>query len=179
MAKLRKWTAYRRLERPYTRISKYMKKSYIRITPHIKIPRFNMGNTKKQFPVYVHLISKEDLQIRENALDSARTTCNKLLESTLTLANYHLLIRVYPHHVLRENPLASGAGADRMSTGMSQAFGKPIGMAARIRKGQPIFTVGVENTKEAIKTATEALRKARTKLPKGCIISIELKEKKK
>jgi large subunit ribosomal protein L10e len=172
MAKIRKWVAYRRLERPYTRVSKYRKKAYIRITPHITIARFNMGNTKKKFPIYLHLISKEDLQIRQNALDAARMTCNKLLESVLTPNNYHLLIRTYPHHVLRENPLASGAGADRMSTGMSAAFGKPIGMAARIKEGDEIFTVGVEND-AAIKTASEALRKARTKLPKGCTIVIE------
>ncbi len=174
MARIRKFVAYRRLERPYTRISKFRKKAFIRVNPNIKIPRFNMGNAKKTYKTYLHLVSKADLNIRHNALDAARMTCNRLLEKTLTTANYHLLIRTYPHHVMRENPLASGAGADRMSTGMKASFGKAIGMAARIKKGQEIFTVGVD-TKEGEETAVEALRRARQKLPAGCTVTIERK----
>ena len=46
---------------------------------------------------------------------------------------YFFQLRIYPHHILRENPLAAGAGADRMSTGMKCAFGKPISVAARVK----------------------------------------------
>ena len=42
MAKLRKFSAYRRIERPYTRKSKYRKKSFIRATPTNKIIRFDI-----------------------------------------------------------------------------------------------------------------------------------------
>jgi len=175
MAKLRKFIAYRRLERPYTRVSKFREKAYIRITPHVKIAKFDMGNLKKRFDYYLSLVSKTDLQIRDNALDSARQTCNRLLEKTLTTTGYNLKIRIYPHHILRENPLASGAGADRMSTGMAHSFGKPIGLAARVRKGQEIITVGV--SKEGIETATKALNKARKKLPNAYTITLTETEK--
>ena len=50
-------------------------------------------------------------------------------------------VLVYPHNVIREHKMAVGAGADRISRGMSQAFGRPISVAARIKKGQPIFMI--------------------------------------
>lgn len=54
--------------------------------------------------------------------------------------NFHLKLRTYPHHVLRENKQATGAGADRVSQGMRMAFGKPVGTAARVEVDQKIFT---------------------------------------
>ena len=127
MARLRKFCAYRRLERPYTRVSKFREKSFIRANPNIAIVRFDMGDPTKKFQYQLDLISKDDLQIRHNALESARMTCNRLLENQVGKKSYYLKVRVYPFHILRENPLAAGAGADRMSTGMKHSFGKPIG----------------------------------------------------
>ena len=116
MARLRKFCAYRRLERPYTRKSKYRKLSYIKTAPNIKIVRFVGGNLKREFPHRVDLVSEQALQIRHNAFESARLACNRYLEKKLGKLEFKLVIRPYPHHTLRENPLASGAGADRMST---------------------------------------------------------------
>ena len=141
MAKLRTFTSYRNLKRPYTRTSKYKAKAYIRMTPNVKVVRFDTGNLTKQFPFTLNLLSKSDLQIRDNALESARQTSNKLLESTLGVNGFHLKVKVYPYHVLREHALAAGAGADRFSSGMAHSFGKPIGVAARIKKGQVLFQV--------------------------------------
>lgn len=165
MAKLRKFVAYRRLERPYTRRSKYRKYSYVRANPNNKITRFDMGNTdtNKTFETRVDLISRSDLQIRHNAIESARQTTIKLLEKTIGKSEFFFKIRVYPHHVLRENALASGAGADRLSTGMGHAFGKPIGIAARIVEDQTIFSIAVD--KKNVLVAKNALDRARKKLP--------------
>jgi len=163
MARIRKFCAYRRLERPYTRISKYREKSYIRVTPNPKIVKFNTGSLNKEFTYKVHLISKQDLNIRDNALESARQCGNRLLEKKVGLANFALHVRIYPHHVLRENPLAAGAGADRLSTGMSHSFGKPIGIAARVKKGQEVITVDTE--KQYIDHVKIALKRAASKLP--------------
>ncbi len=58
-----------------------------------------------------------------------------------TKTDYKFKIKVYPHHHIRENPLASGAGADRMSTGMKKSFGKVIGLAARVKEGQEVMEV--------------------------------------
>lgn len=79
-------------------------------------------------------------------------------------------LMVYPHHVLRENPLAAGAGADRMSMGMQLAFGKPIGRAAQIKKGQTIVTVKVD--KQNINVAKNALERFSHKLPCSCSIKV-------
>ena len=81
---------------------------------------------------------------------------------------YHLKIRLFPHHILRENPLASGAGADRMSKGMQLAYGKLIGCAARVREGQILFELKVN--KEHLNIAREALIKASKKFPCSCKI---------
>lgn len=171
MARLRKFVAYRALERPYTRISKYKKKSFIKTTTHVKVIRFGTGNSKKKFPYQLHLVSKQGLQIRDNALESARQSCNRLLETTLGLSSYSMKLRLYPFHILRENPLASGAGADRFSTGMQKSFGKPIGSAVRIMRGQKIITVGVE--KENLELAKVAVGRFKKKIPGSYTIQIE------
>jgi large subunit ribosomal protein L10e len=167
MAKLRKAVAYRRVERPYTRKSKYRKLNYVRANPHNLIVRYVMGDLKKKFPMKLELTSEQDLQLRHNAIESARKSANKLLETKLN-KNYRLVLRMFPHHVLRENPLASGAGADRMSTGMTMSFGKPIGIAAQIKKGKTIIELHIEEKDYA--TAKEALKRCQYKFPMRCII---------
>lgn len=169
MAKIRKAVSYRRIERPYTRISKFRKKNYVRVRPHSVITRFDIGETKKdvyQFPVIFDLVAKKSLQIRHNAIESARQTSNRLLEKEAGKIGWHLKIRLFPHHILRENPLASGAGADRMSTGMQRSFGKPISTAAQVHEGQPLITLGV--VKDKIEVAKKALKRAASKLPCTC-----------
>lgn len=168
MAKLRRAVAYRRLERPYTRKSRYKKKNYVRATPVSKIVRYDMGDLTKEFPLKYDLVSKSDIQIRHNAIESARLTAIRLLEKKLGKNGFNMRIKIYPHHILRENPLATGAGADRMSTGMKMSFGKPIGIAARVMKEQTIISLSVNPTNE--KTAKLALKRASYKLPCSCRI---------
>ncbi len=168
MARLRKGCSYRNLERSYTRKSKYKKLSYVRATPASKVVRYESGNTRRTFPVQVRLVTRDSLQLRHNALESARLSANRLLEKNLGKQGFCLKIRVFPHHVLRENPLASGAGADRMSTGMKKSFGKAIGIAAQVRKGQAIFSAHVDSGQES--SARSALRRASFKLPCSCSI---------
>ena len=172
MAKLRKFTAYRRREsRPYTRKSKYREKSFIRASPTCKVIRFDMGNVRGTFSYAVHLSVSSELQIRHNALESARLTSNRTLEKALGKTGFHLKLRTYPHHFLRENPLASGAGADRMSTGMKCAFGKIVGLAAQFDAGQRIFTAYVNAN--GLSVAKTAMKKASKKLPCTCKVIVE------
>lgn len=166
MAKLRKAKAYRRIERPYTRKSKYRAKNFVRASPNNLIVKYEMGNTKREFPVVIELVSDATLQIRHNALEASRKTSNRFLETKLGRANYRLAFRVFPHHILRENPLASGAGADRMSTGMKMSFGKPIGIAAQVNKGKTILDVAVEP--QNVERAKIALKRAASKYPCSC-----------
>ena len=170
MAKLMRAVAWRRLERPYTRKSKYRKKDFVRGTPNNKIVKFVMGNKSKEFESKIVLVSKSDIQLRHNAIEAARKTCNYYLERKLPV-NYLFKIRLYPHHVLRNNPLAAGAGADRMSTGMSHSFGKPVGLAAQVRKGQEVMEVEVPKGKE--EHAKKALKRASMKFPTGFYVRVK------
>lgn len=170
MARIRKFVAYRRLERPYTRSSKFKKNNLVRARPHSNIVRFEMGNPTGEFTNTINLISPKGLQIRHNAIESARQTTNKLLENKVGKKEYHFKIKMYPFHILRENPLASGAGADRMSTGMKKSFGKPIGVASQIKPGKVLMQVRVN--KNNLSTAKLALKRASYKLPCTCKISV-------
>lgn len=170
MAKLRKANSYRRIERANTRKSKYRSKSFVKASPHNLIVKYNMGNLSKKFEYSLFLKTKESIQIRHNALEAARKTSNRKLEAALGKDNFYLVLRLYPHHILRENPLAAGAGADRMSTGMSHSFGKVIGIAAQAKKGSTIFQIGVDE--KGIPVAKDAMRSIRCKMPCACAVEI-------
>ena len=168
MAKLIRAVAWRRIERPFTRKSKFRKKSFVRAVPQNKIVKFDMGNLSKDFQYLLTLKSKTDVQLRHNALESARKTSNKVLETKLGKLGYRMKIRTYPHHVLRNNPLAAGAGADRMSTGMKASFGKSIGLAAQVKKNQVVMDVYVD--KNGLAPAKLALQRASKKFPSSFAI---------
>lgn len=57
--------------------------------------------------------------------------------------------------------MLSCAGADRLQTGMRGAYGKPQGLVARVRIGQPLLSVRIKEHHEA--AAFEALRRAKFK----------------
>tara|TARA_Y100000310_G_scaffold327596_1_gene394203 strand:+ start:3130 stop:3645 length:516 start_codon:yes stop_codon:yes gene_type:complete len=167
MANLRAFSCYRRVKRAYTRKSKYRTKGYIKAVPVSKVIKYHLGSHKKEFPHQVDLVSKQVIQIRHNAIESARVSVVRKLTKVLG-RNYHFHIRIYPHHVLRENKMLTGAGADRMQTGMQKAFGKAIGIAAQVKVKQPIFTVHCEKT--AIPHVRDSLRRAVHKLPCKCAV---------
>lgn len=165
MAKLRKWNAYRTLERPYTRFSKYRKKGFVKSRPGKKIIKFDMGSLQQGFehyPVRLAMISKDDAQIRTNSIEAARIAVLRRIEKKLGRGGFYFKIKAVPHHVIRENPLAAGAGADRLSTGMKHSFGKTIGTAARVFKGATLMELYLPKGEEAF--GREAFRVASTKL---------------
>jgi large subunit ribosomal protein L10e len=162
MAKLRSGKCYTHVKRPFTRKSRRHEQSYVRGIPGIRIAKFEVGATNKKFSHSVHMTSKDRMQLRHNALESARLAVNRYVTKAVGKENFHLIIRVYPHHVLRENKIMSGAGADRLASGMQKAYGKPIGTAAQVKPGQEIITVrineqGIEKVKEAYKIAGKKL----------------------
>jgi large subunit ribosomal protein L10e len=157
----------------YTRVSghAYVRKEYMGGVPGSKITIFDMGNPSAEFPVALSLVAKEACQIRHNALEAARIFANRYLVNGVGRKNFYLKIRLYPHHVLRENKLATGAGADRVSSGMRHAFGRAVGTAARVKSGQKMLSVEVEG--QNVKYAKEALKRASYKLPTPCKIVID------
>lgn len=152
-------------DRPYTR------KEYLKGVPEPKITIFDMGDANGDFEIEVSLVGKERAQITHAAMEAMRIASNRHLNNNAGRTGYHLKIRVYPHQVLRENKMATGAGADRVQDGMRKSFGKIIGTAARVKKGQKLVTVKV-NT-DNFQTAKDALRRASNKLPLKCSIEID------
>jgi large subunit ribosomal protein L10e len=180
MARIRKFVAYRTLKRPYTRFSKYKVKNYVRARPVCKVVRFDMGEQRSDYQYLLQLLPTQTVgfQIRDNAIESARQGANRVMEGKLGKLGYFLRTKIYPHHVMRENPLASGAGADRMSTGMAHNYGKPIGIAAQVFPGKSVFEVSVN--KENLELAKLALKRASYKIPFHYTIKItDLSKKKK
>src|SRR3989338_2942885 len=99
---LRKASAYsKKKARPFTRISKNKSKAYIKTVPSSKIAKFNMGNEGDyragKHPFSVKLRSDENVQVRDNALESARMLLHKDLEENVP-GQYFINVRVYPHH---------------------------------------------------------------------------------
>jgi len=168
MASLRKANAYsKRHVVPFTRISKKKSKSYIKVVPPQKIVKFTMGDysgyQKGKFPYELTVISTENVQIRHNSLEACRQYINKQLDKKF-LGQYMLKIVPFPHHVQRENKMLTGAGADRMQTGMQLSFGKSMGKAAIVKAGNSIMIIAVANPK-AIVFSRELIQKIRSKLP--------------
>ncbi len=170
MAQLRKANAYKKSTRAYTRKSKYKKKGFIKVVPASKVIKFNMGDLKKEFPKTIKLISKETFQIRHNAIESCRTLINRQLSKRFGSKGYRFIINQFPHHVLRENKMLTGAGADRMQSGMKHSFGKAMGTAAQLKPGKTIFTVKVNEPD--VDFAKKALAKARSRIPGKVTIEI-------
>jgi large subunit ribosomal protein L10e len=166
---LRKGHCYTKVKRAYTRKSKYKNKSYVKAVPFNKVMKYDMGDNKKVFPVEVNLRTKQAIQLRHNALEAARVVVHRHLVDTLG-NNFRLKLKLYPHHVLRENKMLTGAGADRMQSGMQRAFGKPVGIAARLKKGQIVFSAFVD--KEYVDVARSTLMMARHRLPGTYTIEI-------
>src|SRR6266568_635572 len=141
----------------------FTRMKYIHGSPAPKVSKFNMGDLSTQFPRKVHLVAREHVQIRHNALESARVSANKVLTDRWGETGYRLQLCVYPHIILRENKMIATAGADRLQEGMRRAFGKPTGRAARVGNGQDLFIIYVPE--DGVETAKKALDVAGTKLP--------------
>ncbi|MDR0523135.1 MAG: 50S ribosomal protein L16 [Candidatus Methanoplasma sp.] len=149
----------------------YTRREYMGGVPASRISQFDMGNLQSDFQVTLTLKVKNRVQVRHTAIEAGRIAANKLLSGEAGVANYHLKVRAYPHVVLRENKLATGAGADRVSSGMRRAFGKTVGTAARLERNQAIYTVYVPADKVTV--AKTALWKAAMKLPSPCYVDVE------
>lgn len=162
---LRPAKCYRWDSPAYTRFSNNPSDSYITGIPGSKITHYETGNLSREFDTEVSIVSNDLIQIRHNSLEASRISANKILEKTIGVNNYRFKVKVFPHHVLRENVAASGAGADRVSQGMASPFGRPVGRAARVGKGQVVFSIYINKDENSIKTAKSALHTAISKLP--------------
>ena len=65
--------------------------------------------------------------------------------------------------MLREHKRINVAQADRFQEGMKKAYGKPVGVAARVDRGDTVIVAEVPD--EGVEVAKEALTRAGHKLP--------------
>ena len=167
-----KWPA-----RPYTRKSAVKSKAYIKTIPPNKLVKLHMGDIhgfeSGKLNYVIHMISQEQVQMRDNAIESARQYINKLLDEQLP-GQFYFAVKIYPHHILRENKMLTGAGADRMQTGMQLSFGATVGRAAMVKKGSELFLVATLSEKGS-RMARDILQKIKSKLP--CTTSFVFEKK--
>ena len=160
---------YRDIDKPA-----YTRREYITGIPGSKIAQYKMGNREAEgddYPIQISLVVEESVQIRHGSLEAARLSANRHLIQELGEGNYKMILRKFPHQVLRENKQATGAGADRVSDGMRQSFGKIVGTAARIQSGERLFTAWCEP--EQADAVKEAYRRAYNKITPPCRIEVE------
>jgi len=160
---------YRELSKP-----SYTRRDYVTGIPGSKIAQHNMGNLQtgpQDYPVQISLRLEEECQVRHGSLESARLSANRVMLKQVGQENYKMVLRKFPHQILRENKQATGAGADRVSDGMRQAFGKPVGTAARVQNGERVFTVYCQP--EDADVAKDALRRAYNKMSPPCRIVVD------
>lgn len=169
MAKLRTARAYRRIKRPLTRHSKLRALDYVKGAPYPKVAQYDMGELSKNFPFELQVITTINVQLRDTAIEAGRQAAVRYLDLEAK-GGWRMKVRAVPHHILREKPLATGAGADRFQQGMTLSYGQPAGHAAQLTKGKPVYSFYFE--KEKIAFMKEAARKAITKLPIHCQIKV-------
>ena len=140
----------------------YTSKQFAPGAPNPKVARFTTGKANPDYDFLLKLISEGKVQIRHNALEAARVAASKKV-ALIGEENYFLKVVTYPHIILRENKMIATAGADRLQEGMRKAFGKPIGLAARVDIGDTVLELSVKA--ENLEKAKAAMKAASTKLP--------------
>ena len=130
--------------------------------PNPKVARFSTGKYRPDYDYQFKLVSDGRVQIRHNALEAARVAASKKV-ALVGEENFLLRVVSYPHLVLRENKMIATAGADRLQEGMRKAFGKPIGLAARVDIGDTVLELSLKA--ENLEKGKEAMWAAATKLP--------------
>jgi len=157
----RPWKCYRQAKgKPW------IKSRYCRGVPDSKIRIFDIGRRNAPvdlFPLCIHFVSLEKIQISSEALEAARVTANRYLIRMCGKEGFHCRIRTQPFHVTRINKMLSCAGADRLQTGMRHAWGKPMGTAARVKIGTVLMSVRTHDKHK--QDVIEALRRTGFRFP--------------
>jgi len=180
MAVQRKALAYsKRKPVVNTRFSKRQQFSFVKSVPPQKVVKFSMGDIqsfeKGKFKIKITLSTQENIQIRDLAIEAVRQSLNKDL-TKLFQKNFFLRCNIFPHNILRNNRVYSGASkGERVQTGMTKSFGRPEGRAAIVKKGKPIFTAYF-NEKINISKVRVFFKKVIPKLP--CKTRVVVEERK-
>lgn len=158
---------------PFTRKSKFKQKAYIKSVPATKLTKMRMGDLAGykvgKYKTILTVRTRHRVQLRDNALEASRQFLNRFLGEKIG-KEWYFEVKPYPHHVIRENKMLTGAGADRMQTGMALSFGKSTGRACLMNRGDPIFVIGVNGLKNE-SVARKLVGSVRARMP--CTMHIE------
>ncbi len=176
---MRKASCYSKMKAvPYTRKSKKQKLSYIKSVPNPKVTKFRMGDLvgykAGKYKTILTIKTKEFVQMRDTALEASRQYLNRFLTEAMS-KEFYLELKPYPHHVIRENKMLTGAGADRMSTGMALSFGRTTGRSALIKKGSVLFIIGLNGTKNE-QASRKLINSVKARLPCHIVVETEYKK---
>jgi len=130
----------------------YCQTKYIKKIPQKRLVRTTIGNNTlvlDALPRYEFTIDRA-MQITDSCLEAVRRKIVIYLTKGVGKENFYGQFTSVPHIILRHNKMASGAGADRLSSGMRHAFGKAVGKAIRKKKGDTIFYVHAPTRKEHV-----------------------------
>lgn len=122
----------------------YTRKKYVHGAPSPKISIFEMGDSKAEYNTEIALQAAEFGSLSDRSLEALRVHVNRALG--VKLSKYHYRINLYPHSIERRKKWLAFAGADRVSSGMRRAYGKPLGRAAKVKKNQTIAVVRVDKS---------------------------------
>ena len=104
---------YRNIDKPA-----YTRREYITGIPGSKVAQYKMGDIDADpddYDVQISLIVDEEVQIRHGSLEAARLSANRrMLKELGEGGDYKMILRKFPHQVIRENKQATGAGACRI-----------------------------------------------------------------
>lgn len=137
-----------------------------------------MGNRQLKLNLRGDLIIEESCQVSHKALEALRISINRNLTNLIGKDDFHFVIHVKPFHIIRENKMMAFAGADRLQDGMRRAFGKPVGSVARVREGQVICSIWVNDTPRNRELLKKILRIGGMKLPRPFRVKLEVEDDK-
>ncbi len=168
----RPWHCYAKKihQKPYIKKRAARGKELIHGGADPKIHIFEMGDLKgtmkDDFDVTLGVQILHTVMCSDSTLEATRASVNRALRDDVGKAGFSFKVRPHPYRVFRENKLMGFAGADRISTGMRESFGKPVGRCALIRAGQIVLEAsGFIKWEPQIRSA---LKTASYKFPKAC-----------
>lgn len=117
--------------------------------PPLKINNFEIGNKKLKIAdsYCLTLISKNKTIWTDNCFEAVRLMLTRHLSKITGSENYFLKLLKYPFQINRFHKIASGAKADRISSGMRLSFGEPHSRCARVNAGDKVLVLYFKNLK--------------------------------
>lgn len=169
----RRWKTVRKLTAKgyQKKRSRSHRKEFVRGGADPKIRIYDMGERSKSLNSYdarIGLVITHDRRVSHLTMEAIRITINRRLVEALGKDGFHLRIRSHPYDVYREHAMMSFAGADRISSGMRQSFGRPVGKCCRLKARTIMAECGVPL--KAIEEAKKAFKIAASKVCVKCIV---------